>query len=122
MNILIGFLTVIHILVAAVLIVLVLMQKSQDQGVGAAFGGQMTETVFGGSITPLVRMTIWCACILLATTLILAVLHSRRDRLGGGGELRRAIATTPAAPANTAAPVLPLAPATPAPTPEAPAK
>ena len=79
MNILIWVLTAIHIVVATVLVILVLMQKSSDQGVGAAFGGQMTETMFGGSITPLVKMTIWCACILLATTLTLAVLHSRRS-------------------------------------------
>ena len=69
MNILIVFLTVVHILVALFLIVLVLMQKSKDQGVGAAFGGGMTDTVFGANTTTaLVRMTIWCACILLATS------------------------------------------------------
>jgi preprotein translocase subunit SecG len=82
MNILIWILTFIHVLVAAALVILVLMQKSSDQGVGAAFGGQMTETMFGGSITPLVKMTIWCACILLATTLTLAVLHSRTSGEG----------------------------------------
>ena len=38
MSILIGLLTVIHVLVALCLIGLVLMQKSKDQGVGAAFG------------------------------------------------------------------------------------
>lgn len=121
MNILIGFLTAIHILVALILIVLVLMQKSQDQGVGAAFGGQMTETVFGGSITPVVRMTIWCACILLATTLVLAVLHSRRDRTTDSTAVQRALQTVPATPATPAAGV-PITPSTPAPAPEAPAK
>ena len=75
MNILIGFLTAVHVLVALFLIVLVLMQKSSEQGVGAAFGG--------GTTTALVRMTIWCACIMLATTLILAVLHSRHGSSGG---------------------------------------
>jgi preprotein translocase subunit SecG len=117
MNIIIGLLTGIHILVAVILVVLVLMQKSQDQGVGAAFGGQMTETVFGGSITPLVRMTIWCACILLGTTLLLAVLHSRRDRTGAGGALRRAVQTAPTTPA-TPAPAVPILPT---PVPESPA-
>jgi preprotein translocase subunit SecG len=119
MNIIIGLLTGIHILVAVVLVILVLMQKSQDQGVGAAFGGQMTETVFGGSITPLVRMTIWCACILLATTLLLAVLHSRRDRTGAGGALRRAMQAAPAVPAAPAA-GMPILPSSPTPAPEAP--
>ena len=80
MNVLIWILTAVHIIVALFLVVLVLMQKSQDQGVGAAFGGGVTDSVFGaGTTTALVRMTIWCACIMLGTTLLLAVLHSRRS-------------------------------------------
>ncbi len=80
MNVLIWLLTVVHVCVALFLIVLVLMQKSSEQGVGAAFGGGMTDTVFGGgTTTALVRITVWCACILLGTTLILAVLHSHRE-------------------------------------------
>ena len=100
MNIVIGILTAVHILVAVFVIVLVLMQKSSEQGVGAAFGGGMTETVFGaGTTTALVRMTIWCACLLLATTLILAVLHSHRGKTSGS-LIQRTLATTPAAPAS----------------------
>ena len=96
MSILIVLLTVVHVLVALFVIILVLMQKSSEQGVGAAFGGGMTETVFGaGTTTALVRMTIWCACLLLATTLILAVLHSHRSKTGGS-LMRRAISTMPA--------------------------
>src|SRR5438093_5433207 len=125
MSVLIGILTAVHVLVALFLIVLVLMQKSQDQGVGAAFGGGMTETVFGaGTTTALVRMTIWCACIMLGTTLLLAMMHTRR----GGSEslMQKAIQTGPAAPAPTASqlPMLPTgspkepAPAAPAPTPQ----
>jgi preprotein translocase subunit SecG len=99
MNILIGIVTIVHVLVALFVIVLVLMQKSSEQGVGAAFGGGVTETVFGaGTTTALVRMTIYCACALLATTLILAVLHSHRGK-GGGSLMQRSLATTPMAPA-----------------------
>jgi preprotein translocase subunit SecG len=103
MNILIGILTVVHVLVALFVIVLVLMQKSSEQGVGAAFGGGVTETVFGaGTTTALVRMTIYCACALLATTLILAVLHSHRGK-GGGSLMQRSLATMPMAPAPQSA-------------------
>src|SRR5712671_6458124 len=103
MNILIGILTVVHVLVAAFLLVRVLMQKSSEQGVGAAFGGGVTETVFGaGTTTALVRMTIYCACALLATTLILAVLHSHRGK-GGGSLMQRSLMTTPMAPAPQSA-------------------
>jgi preprotein translocase subunit SecG len=103
MNILIGFVTIVHVLVALFVIVLVLMQKSSEQGVGAAFGGGVTETVFGaGTTTALVRMTIYCACALLATTLILAVLHSHRGK-GGGSLMQRSLATMPMAPAPQSA-------------------
>ncbi len=100
MSILIGILTALHVMVSLFLIVLVLMQKSSEQGVGAAFGGGMTETVFGaGTTTALVRLTIWCACLLLATTLILAVLHSHRTRTGGS-LMRQSLTTMPVAPAT----------------------
>jgi preprotein translocase subunit SecG len=115
MSILIVLLTAVHVLVAVFIIVLVLMQKSSEQGVGAAFGGGMTETVFGaGTTTALVRLTIWCACLLLATTLILAVLHSHRSEKAGGSLMQRSLATMPMAPA--AQPAFPLAsqPPTPA--------
>ena len=126
MNILIWILTTIHIVTAVVLVVLVLMQKSSEQGVGAAFGGEMTETVFGGSITPLVKMTIWCAGILLATTLTLAVLHTRRSHRADNAtmleKLKNTANTAPAVPgtptpAPSTAPALPAMPATPAPAP-----
>jgi len=129
MSILIGLFTAVHVVVALFVIILVLMQKSSEQGVGAAFGGGMTETVFGaGTTTALVRMTIWCAGLLLATTLILAVLHSHRTKTGGS-LMQRVIAATPVAPPTTQ-PAFPLAsqpPASPAPgtasaTPSAPAQ
>jgi preprotein translocase subunit SecG len=100
MAILIGILTVIHVLVALALVGLVLMQKSSEQGVGAAFGAGMTDTVFGaGTTSALQRMTIWCACGLLATTMILAVLHAHRGHGSGGTSLMQKIGqTAPAAP------------------------
>jgi preprotein translocase subunit SecG len=116
MSIVIGILTAIHILVALFLIVLVLMQKSSEQGVGAAFGGGMTETVFGaGTTTALVRMTIWCASLLLATTLILAMLHSHRSRTGGS-LIQRTLETEPAAPVSQPQSPFGSQPLTPAPT------
>lgn len=125
MTILIWILTTIHVIVAAVLIVLVLMQKSSEQGVGAAFGGQVTETVFGGSITPLVKMTIYCACILLATTLTLAVLHSRRSAQSKSPSLLNKMQQTAPAVPGGGVPATPAAPAppssAPAETPSAPA-
>jgi preprotein translocase subunit SecG len=122
MNVMIWVLTFVHVIVALVLILLVLMQKSQDQGVGAAFGAGMTESVFGaGTTSALQRITIWCAAIMLASTLILAVLHAKRGAGGSGSviddALRNAPVTAPAAaPATTpveppaVAPTVPVAP------------
>ena len=105
MTILIWFLTAVHVLVALFLIGIVLMQKSQDQGVGAAFGSGVTDSVFGaGTTTALVRITIWCACIMLGTTLLLAVLHSRRSS-DTGSVMQKVIQTMPAPAAS--APALP---------------
>ena len=98
MNIVIGFLTVVHVLVALCLIGLVLMQKSKDQGVGAAFGAGVTETMFGASTTTaLVKLTVYFACALLATTLVLAMLHSHRSAGGGGSYMRKALQSVPKA-------------------------
>jgi preprotein translocase subunit SecG len=95
---LIWLLTIVHVVVAVFLIGLVLMQKSSEQGVGAAFGGGMTDTVFGGgTTTALVKLTIWCAGILLATTLVLAVLHTHRET--SRSLMQRALESAPAAPA-----------------------
>ncbi len=105
MDILIGFLTVIHLLVAALMVVLVLMQKSKDQGVGAAFGGGMTDTMFGaGTTSALVRMTIWCACIFLAGSLVLSVLHAKRNAGRSGSLMEKVIEGEPA---GATAPALP---------------
>jgi len=103
MTILIWFLTAVHVLVALFLIGIVLMQKSQDQGVGAAFGSGVTDSVFGaGTTTALVRITIWCACIMLGTTLLLAVLHSRRSS-DTGSVMQKVIQTMPAPAASAPA-------------------
>ena len=100
MTILIYILTAVHVIVALFLIGIVLMQKSQDQGVGAAFGSGVTDSVFGaGTTTALVRMTIWCACIMLGTTLLLAILHSRRGGSETGSVMQKVIQTMPAQPA-----------------------
>ena len=105
MDILIGFVTVIHLLVAALMVVLVLMQKSKDQGVGAAFGGGMTDTMFGaGTTSALVRMTIWCACIFLAGSLVLSVLHAKRNAGRSGSLMEKVIEGEPA---GATAPALP---------------
>lgn len=47
MSILLGIFTFILILISIFLVLLVLMQKAKDGGMGAALGGGMTEAAFG---------------------------------------------------------------------------
>ena len=120
MSILIVILTIIHVGIALALIGLVLMQKSSEQGVGAAFGAGMTDTVFGaGTATALQKMTVWCAIALLATTVSLAVLQARRSGRTSQSLMQKAIQSAPPpAPAPASGPgAQPLGPLTPAPAP-----
>ncbi len=78
MTILIIFLTAVHAVIALFIIFLVLMQKSQEQGVGTAFGGGFTDSMLGGSTTPLVKLTVYCAAGMLVTTMALGFLHADR--------------------------------------------
>jgi len=51
MSILINVLLVILVLICLLLILLVLMQRPKNEGLGAAFGGGMTENLFGAQTT-----------------------------------------------------------------------
>jgi preprotein translocase subunit SecG len=51
MSIVINILLVIEVLICLLLILLVLMQRPKNEGLGAAFGGGMTENLFGAQTT-----------------------------------------------------------------------
>lgn len=127
MSILLGILTFILILVSGFLVLVVLMQKSKDGGVGAALGGGATEAAFGADTTNVLsKSTIYAAVMffVLAFVLYLGRIYERKTASAADGSALPAIAV-PATPAPAAAtPVATPAPdaATPAPaTPVAPA-
>ena len=96
MPILISILLVIEVVSAFLLVVVILAQKSKDQGLGMAFGSGMGESLFGSRAgNVLTRLTITLATVFMVTTMVLAVLFSRT------GEWASA---APVAPAPTAAP------------------
>ena len=74
-------LLVIHIFVAAAVVVLVLMQHGKGADMGAAFGSGASSTVFGarGSANFLSRTTAILATIFFLTSLALAVLGARQS-------------------------------------------
>lgn len=69
----------VHVICSILLILIVLMQRPRSEGLGAAFGGGMTESVFGAGTTDvLTKGTIWLGSIFFAATLLLAVLYAHR--------------------------------------------
>jgi preprotein translocase subunit SecG len=116
MQILINFLLAIYVLVALLMLLVILMQRPKSEGLGAAFGGGVTENIFGAQTTNvLVKFTAWLAGIFFALTFTLSVLYSHKTSRDTGlrQELLRQQGT--AQPSASASPVNPNAPAVPAP-------
>jgi preprotein translocase subunit SecG len=75
------FLTILHVLVCLFLILVVLLQAGKGGGMGIAFGGAGSQTVFGssGAGNFLTRLTSITAVIFLVTSLGLAHYSSQQD-------------------------------------------
>jgi len=116
MQILINFLLAIYVLVALLMLLVILMQRPKSEGLGAAFGGGVTENIFGAQTTNvLVKFTGWLTGIFFALTFTLSVLYSHKTSRDTG--LRRELLRrqTSAQPSASVAPVNPNGPAVPAP-------
>src|SRR5256886_17523951 len=84
MSILINLLLAIWGLVAVLMMLVILMQRPKSEGLGAAFGGGVTENIFGAQTTNvLAKFTTWLAGIFFAPTFGLSVLYAHRG-IGGG--------------------------------------
>ena len=130
MSILINLLLAVWVLVALLMMLVILMQRPKSEGLGAAFGGAVTENIFGAQTTNvLVKFTAWLAAIFFLVTFALSILYARKS--AGESALRRELMKTQAAaptsrpsPASSAAPdsgagVLPAGSATPVASPPA---
>lgn len=73
-------LTIVHILVAFIMVGVILLQSGKGAEIGAAFGGS-SQTVFGsrGAGTFLSKMTAVAATIFMVTSLSLAILSKRQN-------------------------------------------
>jgi preprotein translocase subunit SecG len=106
MNILIGIFLGIDVLVALLMILLILMQRPKSEGLGAAFGGGVTENIFGAQTTNvLVKFTGWLAGIFFVVTFLLSVLYAQRS--AGGSDVRRELLRRAAANPTGSATVAP---------------
>ena len=99
-------LVTLHVLVSAIMIGMVLLQKGKGADIGAAFGGA-SNTVFGprGAQSFMAKLTTTAAIIFMITSFALAVTTSKKSSL---------MERVPQPPAQSA-PAIP--PAAPAPTP-----
>ena len=90
----------------------IMMQRSKQEGLGAAFGGGFTESVWGAQTSQvLVKATVWAAVLFFILSISLARLYSHRATLMEKGspvqqELLKPL--VPVAPAtSTATPAVP---------------
>ena len=146
MSILLGILTFVLILVSLFLVLIVLMQKSKDGGMGAALGGGAAEAAFGADTTNVLsQATKYSAILFFVLTLALYLgriyEHTHAKEAAGSalpaiavpaapvtgttapaGATGPAVALPPPVTVTTAQEPTPAAPVTPTPAPEAPKK
>src|SRR5260370_23427607 len=80
MSLLINVCLVLFVLVAALMVLVILMQRPKSEGLGAAFGAGVTENIFGAQTTNvLVKFTTWLAGIFFALTVSLSVLYAHHS-------------------------------------------
>ena len=106
MNLLINLLLVFFVLVSVLMLLVILMQRPKSEGLGAAFGGGVTENLFGAQTTNvLVKFTTWLAGIFFALTFAISILNAHRSTADSAfrRELMKKQATSPTAPAPGAA-------------------
>ena len=107
MSIILSILIAIHVLVCALMILVVLMQRPRSEGLGSAFGGGITDNVFGSQTTNvLARFTTWMGIAFFSITLLLSILTARAN--SGKTAIQKKLLSEP----------IPAAVSTPAPTPQ----
>ncbi len=113
------FLVSLHVIVSAILILMVLLQKGKGADIGATFGGA-SNTVFGprGAQSFLAKLTTGAAVLFMVTSLGLAITSSKKSSIMEGVKQEQ---TQPATAAPLAPPVQQAPTPAPAPAP-APAK
>lgn len=104
MSILINALLTIWAIIAAFMILVILMQRPKSEGLGAAFGGGVTENIFGAQTTNvLVKFTSYLSAFFFLITFVLSILyaHESANKSVLREELLKREATTSGAPPPT---------------------
>jgi len=118
MAIFINILLVLNLIIGLLLILVTLMQRPKQEGLGAAFGGGMTENIFGAQTTNvLAKATRWLGGIFLGICLLISSLYAHQANTKSRIQEELMKAPQPVAPAASPE----AAPATATATPETPA-
>jgi preprotein translocase subunit SecG len=103
MNLLINLLLGFFVLVSVLMVLVILMQRPKSEGLGAAFGGGVTENIFGAQTTNvLVKFTTWLVGIFFVLTFALSILNAHRSTADSA--FRRELMKKQAAPQTAPAP------------------
>lgn len=105
MTLLINILLGIYVFDAVLMMLVILMQRPKSEGLGAAFGGGVTENLFGAQTTNvLTKITGWLAAIFFLLTFVLSILYARKANTSSNLSSELAKGQTPV-PAMSATPV-----------------
>jgi preprotein translocase subunit SecG len=107
MSILITVCLALFVLVSLLMVLVILMQRPKSEGLGAAFGGAVTENIFGAQTTNvLVKFTSWLAGVFFALSLALSILYAHQSTADSAfrRELMKSQAASQTSPVPTAAP------------------
>ena len=105
MTLVINILLGIYVFIAVLMILVILMQRPKSEGLGAAFGGGVTENIFGAQTTNvLTKFTGWLAAIFFLLTFVLSILYARNANRPSNLTSELAAGETPA-PVASATPI-----------------
>jgi len=97
-----GLLIFVEVVTALLLIGIILLQKTKDEGLGLAFGAGVGESLFGSRAgNVLTKITIGLAVVFLSVTLMIGYLSAGRVRGGSVTDQLPTDTTAPAAPAGS---------------------
>jgi len=75
---LIPFLVTVLVITSLLLVLVILMQRPKSQGLGAAFGGDTADSLFGAQTTSVLgKLTVWLGIAFFVITLLIAILYAR---------------------------------------------
>jgi protein translocase SecG subunit len=80
LSVFIDLLLTVNVIVSLLIILVVLMQRPKSEGIGAAFGGGMTENLFGAQTSNvLANFTRWLGGLFFMLSLILSILYAKQS-------------------------------------------